>query len=39
MIVFAVITKTPESRLLEDFVEEFWDMEKSPYIREKKIKE
>ncbi len=39
MIVSAVITKTPESRLLEDFVDELWDMEKSPYIREKKIKE
>lgn len=36
MIVSVVIPKTPESRLLEDFFEEFWDMEKSPYIREKK---
>ena len=36
LIVFAVIPKAPESRLLEDFVDEFWDMEKSPYIRETK---
>lgn len=39
LIISAVIPSTPEARLIEDYLEELWDMEKSPYIREKKIKE
>ena len=38
LIISAVIPSTPEARLIEDYLEEFWDMEKSPYIREKKLK-
>ena len=34
----AVMTKTKESKLLSEYLEEFWDMEKSPYIKEKRLK-
>lgn len=38
LIQSCVIANTPQSRPIEDFLEEFWDYDKSPYIREKKLR-
>lgn len=34
----AVICKSPEDKPIEDFLLNFWDFEKSPYVKEKKLK-
>ena len=34
----AIISKSPETRSMNDFLLEFWDFERSPYIKEKKLK-
>ena len=33
-----VIANTPQSKPIEDFLEEFWNYDKSPYVREKKLR-
>lgn len=37
-ITSAVIHKSPEDKPLSDFLLNFWDYEKSPYVKEKKLK-
>lgn len=34
----AIISKSPETKSVNDFLLEFWDFERSPYIKEKKLK-
>ena len=34
----AIISKSPETKSMNDFLLEFWDFERSPYIKEKKLK-
>ena len=33
-----VMENTPQSKPIEEFLEEFWDFDKSPYVREKKLR-
>ena len=33
-----VIANTPQSKPIEDFLEEFWNYDKFPYVREKKLR-
>lgn len=33
-----VMTNTPQSKPIEEYLEEFWDYDKSPYVREKKLR-
>ena len=37
-ITSAVIYQSPEDKPIEDFLLTFWDFEKSPYVKEKKLK-
>lgn len=37
-ILSAMMPSAPESKPIEPFLDEFWDYDKSPYIREKKLK-
>ena len=37
-ITSAVIHQSPEDKPIEDFLLTFWDFEKSPYVKEKKLK-
>lgn len=33
-----VMANTPQSKPIEEYLEEFWDYDKSPYVREKKLR-
>lgn len=33
-----VLSSTPQCKPIEDFLEEFWDFDNSPYVREKKLR-
>lgn len=38
MIISAVVPDTPEAKPVKEFLCDFWNMEKSPYVAEKKLK-
>lgn len=38
MIQSYVIANTPQSQPIEQYLESFWDYDKSPYVREKKLR-